>query len=64
MALLLGVPAEAIAGERRLSVVPDVVKKYLGLGAKVVIQSGAGKPAHLRDDMFADVQLASSGVEV
>ncbi|NMF87798.1 NAD(P) transhydrogenase subunit alpha [Aromatoleum petrolei] len=64
MALLIGVPAEANAGERRLSVVPDVVKRYLGLGAKVVIQAGAGMPAHLRDDMFADVQFASSGVEV
>ena len=64
MALLIGVPAEVIAGERRLSVVPDVVKRYLGLGAKVVIQSGAGMPAHLRDDMFADIQVASSGVEV
>ncbi|MBD5802874.1 NAD(P) transhydrogenase subunit alpha part 1 [Azoarcus sp. Aa7] len=64
MALLIGVPAEAITGERRLSVVPDVVKRYLGLGAKVVIQSGAGMPAHQRDDMFADTQLASSGAEV
>ncbi|WP_407278376.1 NAD(P) transhydrogenase subunit alpha [Aromatoleum evansii] len=64
MALLIGVPAEAIAGERRLSVVPDVVKRYLGLGAKVVIQAGAGMPAHLRDDMFGEVQLASNGVEV
>ncbi|WP_050416903.1 NAD(P) transhydrogenase subunit alpha [Azoarcus sp. CIB] len=64
MALLIGVPAEAMAGERRLSVVPDVVKRYLGLGAKVVIQTGAGVPAHLRDDMFADVQFASSGVEL
>jgi len=64
MALLIGVPAEAIAGERRLSVVPDVVKKYLGLGAKVMIQTGAGVSAHLRDDMFADVQFASSGVEL
>ncbi|MCC4117043.1 NAD(P) transhydrogenase subunit alpha [Aromatoleum toluclasticum] len=64
MALLIGVPAEEIAGERRLSVVPDVVKKYLGLGAKVVIQSGAGHAAHLRDDMFADVQVAASGADV
>ncbi|NMF96839.1 NAD(P) transhydrogenase subunit alpha [Aromatoleum toluolicum] len=64
MALLIGVPAEAIAGERRLSVVPDVVKKYLGLGAKVMIQTGAGVSAHLRDDMFAEVQFASSGVEL
>ncbi|NMG76273.1 NAD(P) transhydrogenase subunit alpha [Aromatoleum diolicum] len=64
MPLLIGVPAETIPGERRLSVMPDVVKKYQGLGAQVVIQSGSGQSAHLRDEMFADVQFASSGAEV
>ncbi|MCK9262137.1 MAG: NAD(P)(+) transhydrogenase (Re/Si-specific) subunit alpha, partial [Azoarcus sp.] len=57
MPLLIGVPAETIDGERRLSVVPDVVKKYQGLGAHVVMQSGAGVPAHYRDDAFAEVSV-------
>ncbi|HZO15682.1 MAG TPA: NAD(P) transhydrogenase subunit alpha [Polyangiaceae bacterium] len=57
-------PAETIAGERRLSVVPDVVKKYLGLGAQVIVESGAGQPAHFRDESFADVKLAGSAAEV
>ncbi|HRD35680.1 MAG TPA: NAD(P) transhydrogenase subunit alpha [Rhodocyclaceae bacterium] len=64
MPLLIGVPAETIVGERRLSVVPDVVKKYLDLGAQVVMQTGAGVPAHYRDEAFAGVTQAAdaSGV--
>ena len=64
MSLLIGVPAESVPGERRLSVVPDTVKKYQGLGARVVMQSGAGRPAHFDDGAFADVRLARSGMAV
>jgi proton-translocating NAD(P)+ transhydrogenase subunit alpha len=64
MPLLIGVPAESIPGERRLSVVPDVVKKYLGLGAQMMMQAGAGQPAHLRDEMFADVKFVPNAAEV
>ena len=64
MPLLIGVPAETIDGERRLSVVPDVVKKYQGLGAHVVMQSGAGVPAHYRDDAFAEVSVVDDAQSV
>lgn len=64
MPLYLGVPAESVPGERRLSVVPDVVKKYRGLGAQVVMQSGAGNPAHFRDADFGDVVFAPATTEV
>ena len=64
MPLLIGVPAESIPGERRLSVVPDVVKKYLGLGAQMMMQAGAGQPAHLRDEMFADVKFVPNAAEI
>ncbi len=64
MALLIGVPAETVPGERRLSVVPDVVKKYLDLGAQVMVESGAGQPAHYRDETFIDVRFAASADEV
>ena len=46
MPLTLGVLAETASGERRLSVVPDVVKKYLGLGVQVVMQKGQEKYYH------------------
>src|SRR5574340_286667 len=61
MPLLLGVPAETLAGERRIAVVPDVVKKYQGLGAAVLIQKGAGVPAHYRDEAFGDASFADNG---
>lgn len=64
MPLLIGVPAETIPGERRLSVVPDVVKKYLSLGAQVVMETGAGRLAHYRDESFADVKFAAGGDEI
>ena len=64
MPLVIGVLAETASGERRLSVVPDVVKRYQGLGAQVVLQKGAGVPAHFRDADFAGVTVADSAVEV
>jgi NAD(P) transhydrogenase subunit alpha len=64
MGLVIGVLAETASGERRLSVVPDVVKKYQGLGARVVLQQGAGLPAHFADSAFADVTLVESAAEV
>ena len=64
MPLVIGVLAETASGERRLSVVPDVVKKYQGLGARVVLQQGAGLPAHFADSAFADVTLVESAAEV
>lgn len=60
MPLLIGVPAETTPGERRLPVVPDVVKKYQGLGARVMLERGAGVPAHYRDEAFAEVTLAGA----
>lgn len=64
MPLTIGVLAETAAGERRLSVVPDVVKKYQGLGARVVMQKGAGVPAHFPDATFADITLVETAAEV
>jgi len=64
MPLLIGVPAETLVGERRIAIVPDVAKKYLGQGASVLIQKGAGVPAHYRDADFADVSFADTGEAV
>ncbi|HRQ56835.1 MAG TPA: NAD(P) transhydrogenase subunit alpha [Azoarcus taiwanensis] len=64
MPLVIGIPAETVAGERRLAVVPEVVKKYLGLGAEVIMEAGAGKQAHYADEAFAGVRLVETGAEV
>ncbi|WP_297358909.1 NAD(P) transhydrogenase subunit alpha [Thauera sp.] len=64
MTLVIGVLKETHPGERRLSVVPDVVKKYQGLGASVVMQRDAGKAAHFRDVDFADVTWVDAAAEL
>ncbi|HMU17634.1 MAG TPA: NAD(P) transhydrogenase subunit alpha [Thauera aminoaromatica] len=64
MPLVIGVLKETHPGERRLSVVPDVVKKYQGLGASVVMQKDAAKGAHFRDTDFADVTWVDSAADV
>ena len=64
MPLSIGVPAETVPGERRLAVVPEVVKKYQGLGARVVLQGGAGRPAHFGDDAFAEVDIVADAAAV
>ena len=64
MPLIIGVLAETAEGERRFSVVPDVVKKYQGLGATVVLQKCAGVPAHFADDAFAEVTFADTAAEI
>ncbi|HPR08220.1 MAG TPA: NAD(P)(+) transhydrogenase (Re/Si-specific) subunit alpha, partial [Denitromonas sp.] len=64
MPLVIGIAAETTPGERRLSVVPDVVKKYLALGAEVVMQKGAGVPAHFRDEAFESVSWVDEDVDV
>ncbi len=64
MPLIIGVPGESLAGERRLSVVPEVVKKYQSLGAQVVLQKDAGVPAHFPDSVFDGVELVADAAAV
>ena len=39
--------------EIRIAIVPSVVKKYVGLGAEVLIESGAGKSINIDDKDYA-----------
>lgn len=64
MPLVIGVAAEAVSGERRLPVVPEVVKKYAGLGARVLVQRGAGAQAHFPDEVLGDVDFADSAEDI
>jgi NAD(P) transhydrogenase subunit alpha len=50
----IGVPTETAAGERRVALVPDVVRRVVGAGHEVVIEPGAGLAAGLPDDLFAE----------
>ena len=48
----IGIPAETLAGEKRVATVPEVVEKLIKLGFKVSVQSGAGDAANCSDDTY------------
>ena len=50
----IGVPKETAAGERRVAMVPDVVRRLAGGGHEVVLEAGAGEAAGLLDDAFTE----------
>src|ERR1700722_18895064 len=50
----LAVPTETRAGERRVALVPDVVKKLVAAGWDVVVQSGAGTQAAFSDNAYVE----------
>lgn len=49
----LGVPKETAPDERRVALVPDVVKKLTARGVDVVVEPGAGEAALIPDGLFA-----------
>jgi proton-translocating NAD(P)+ transhydrogenase subunit alpha len=50
----VGVPREGAAGERRVALVPDVVKRLTGRGVEVVVEPGAGEAALIPDGLFEE----------
>ena len=66
MGLLIGVPKETAAGEKRVATVPDVVEKLVKLGFSVAVQSGAGDAAHFADDTYraAGAQVLPTAAEL
>ena len=52
MPLMIGVPREIAAGEKRVATVPDVVEKLIKLGFTVALESGAGDAANFSDDTY------------
>ncbi len=52
MSLVIGVPKETAAGEKRVATVPEVVEKLIKLGFAVAVQSGAGDAANFSDDTY------------
>jgi NAD(P) transhydrogenase subunit alpha len=58
--LRIGVPTETAPGERRVALVPDVVRKLTQQGHEVVIEAGAGENAGLADVLFTEAG-ASTG---
>jgi NAD(P) transhydrogenase subunit alpha len=50
----IAIPKERRADEARVAASPDTVKKYVGMGFEVVVESGAGEGASLADSAFAE----------
>jgi NAD(P) transhydrogenase subunit alpha len=50
----VGVPKETAEGERRVALVPEVVRKLTGKEFEVVVQPGAGEAAMLSDEAFEE----------
>ncbi|HRP23026.1 MAG TPA: Re/Si-specific NAD(P)(+) transhydrogenase subunit alpha [Thauera sp.] len=59
MSLLIGVPKESFAAEKRVATVPEVVAKLVKLGFAVAVESGAGEAAN-----FSDEDYRAAGAEV
>ncbi|MBV8848492.1 MAG: Re/Si-specific NAD(P)(+) transhydrogenase subunit alpha [Methylobacteriaceae bacterium] len=55
----IAVPTEPDASETRVAATPETVKKYVGLGAEVAVQAGAGMKSGITD---ADYQSAGATV--
>ncbi|MEQ8310516.1 MAG: NAD(P)(+) transhydrogenase (Re/Si-specific) subunit alpha, partial [Sphingopyxis sp.] len=45
----IAVLKELAPGETRVAATPETVKKFIGLGAEVAIESGAGETASVAD---------------
>src|ERR687889_1131848 len=52
--MVVGVPKETAPGERRVAMVPDVVKRLAAKDVEVVVESGAGEAALIPDALFEE----------
>ncbi len=64
-AIKIAVLRERATGESRVSASPETVKKFIALGAKVAVESGAGVTASISDDEYraAGAEVADNAVQ-
>jgi NAD(P) transhydrogenase subunit alpha len=60
MPVVVGVLKETAASETRVAVVPEIAAKLTALGAKVLIERGAGLAAHFPDAAYAGAELSDA----
>ena len=60
MAVTIGVLKETLRGENRVAVVPEVATRLAALGARVLMERGAGAAARFPDAQYKDVAFADS----
>jgi H+-translocating NAD(P) transhydrogenase subunit alpha len=63
MPVTIVVPKETAPGEKRVAMIPEVVKKFKGLGAEFRVQAGAGAGSSLRDQDF-DAAIANDAAQL
>ena len=56
--MIVGVPKETAAGERRVALVPDAVKPLKAKGIELLVQAGAGDAAGFADDAYVQAGAA------
>jgi NAD(P) transhydrogenase subunit alpha len=57
----IGVPMETVEGERRVALVPEVVRRLVGVGHVVVVECGAGAGAMIADGQFGEAGASLTG---
>ena len=53
--MLIGVPKETAAGETRVAITPETVKKLKSQGHEICVERGAGLAASVTDEAYAEV---------
>jgi NAD(P) transhydrogenase subunit alpha len=60
MPVVVGVLKETVASETRVAVVPEIAAKLAALGAKLLIERGAGLAAHFPDAAYAGAEFSDA----
>jgi NAD(P) transhydrogenase subunit alpha len=50
--MIIGIPKEIMQGEKRVSAIPETVKKMVDSGASVLFEKGAGVGSHYLDESY------------
>lgn len=59
--LTLGVPLETAPGERRVALVPSVIRRLVDRGLQVLVEPGAGSQARIRDAAYTAAGATLTG---
>jgi NAD(P) transhydrogenase subunit alpha len=58
MPAIIGVLKETTAGETRVAIVPEVISKFTGLGAQLLIETGAGQGSRIPDTLYEGAEFS------
>jgi H+-translocating NAD(P) transhydrogenase subunit alpha len=60
MPVVVGVLKETAVNETRVALIPEIAAKLKGLGARVLLERGAGVPAHFADAAYVEAELSDA----